>query len=131
METFSRIEAKLMEEDNCPCLNCGWREYCQQQRAACGRFVLYVESGENSRYPRLSIRRMRQGKSLPEMDDFYWAYPTRATYYKVFGDEFKADVLALCREMTLTEAAFELNIDRKTLARKLKTWQKASDAQRA
>ncbi len=134
MAAQARIEATLMEEDNCPCLNCGWRSYCQQQRAACGRFVLYVKSGENSSYPKLSerqIRRRKPGKSQPEVDEFYWAYPTRALYYKVFPAEFKDDVLALCREMTLTEAAFVLKINRRYLARKLKAWQMACDPQRA
>ncbi|USE36399.1 hypothetical protein [Endozoicomonas sp. SCSIO W0465] len=134
MTAYSRIEAKLADEDHCPCLNCGWRDYCQQQRAACGRFALYVESGENSSFPRLSdrqIRRLRSGKSRSELDSFYWAYPTRAIYYKVFAAELKDDVLALCREMTVTEAAFVLKIDRRYLARKLKAWQKASDPQRA
>lgn len=134
MGSFSGFEESPAYEDNSPCQNCAWYEYCQTKRTACGRFFQYVESGENRSYPMRTpgmVKREEQGKSLLPMYDFYWAYPTRAIYYRVFEATFKDDVLALSREMTLTEAAYELKISRTYLARKLKEWKEACDKEGA
>lgn len=134
MGSFSGYEESPAYEDESPCRNCAWYEYCQTKRAACGRFFQYVESGENRRYPKSTssmAMREAQGKAQLPMYDFYWAYPTRGIYYKVFEETFKDDVLALSRDMTLTEAAYELKVSRKYLARKLKAWKEACDQERA
>lgn len=121
------------EQDESPCQGCPYVRRCTELREACGRFLQWLDSGENNEFPVLdkpARERQKKGKSLPPWATTFWQRPSRSVYYKIYPDEKESDVVAMfARGMTSADIHRETGMSLSSLkARKKGYREKAAKA---